>query len=457
VALTITVAQDWTRGSADSVSSSSISVASGDVLVAVVSGFGDPQVGGTAPVVVNGGDFTFRAEGHDITAYSGVWIFTRRYTSSTSVTVTAVHEYFGSNDPALKVYKVVGAYSSPVGAVGGGTSTGNVITPAVTLTGDSASAIFAVGRMVDTPTGGGSPTSDASSSVAGSLAAFEVGTKPISGYRLPGATGSQAVTLDGPGSTSGTWAYALVEIRENVGSTSHTASASVSESATITASATKTAVAAAAVSTTATVTASATLTRVGAASVSTTATITAAATVASSITADAAVAESATITASATRTAVAGASVSTTAAFTASATVSTPGVVTADATASIAAAVTAALAATYSAAASVSTAAAITAAASVWTPGSSTPGFMAALDVDGPTMTVSTGPTTQRMTLMSFDLATMTAVLSTDVAAPALGVPVFVGADDPVTAGLVASGVAHVWFHGSSVSVRESA
>jgi hypothetical protein len=49
----------------------------------------------------------------------------------------------------------------------------------------------------------------------------------------------------------------------------------------------------------------------------------------------------------------------------------------------------------------------------------------------------------------------MQAVLDDSASAPLLGVPVFVGDDDPVALGLVTLTTAHVWFHDGTVTVRE--
>ena len=57
--------------------------------------------------------------------------------------------------------------------------------------------------------------------------------------------------------------------------------------------------------------------------------------------------------------------------------------------------------------------------------------------------------------LVSIDEATMTAVVSTSIAPSRYGVGVFVGGTvDPVTAGLIPSGSAYVWFADDGIHVQ---
>jgi hypothetical protein len=206
VTLSISVAQSWIRstGSDADVVSSGISVASGDVLVAVLSG------GLIAPnygiAFSGGGSLVGTYE-----AYNTV-VAVQRFTSSATITVTGTALFFGFGDPALVVYKVTGAASSPVGGTATGQSTANAVNPAVTMV-DAGGVLIAAGVMTNLA---GAPTSSNLTTVLSGTASGTgaAAGRPIAGYRSPGATGSQTANLDGPGSTSGTWDYVLVEIVE---------------------------------------------------------------------------------------------------------------------------------------------------------------------------------------------------------------------------------------------------
>jgi hypothetical protein len=214
--------------------------------------------------------------------------------------------------------------------------------------------------------------------------------------------------------------------------TTHEADAALTVTASRTATATVEKFGAAASTVTATVTASGTLTRVGDGTATTTATTTATATV------DRVGAAASTVTAT----------------ITASADVETPGAVSGDVTSTTTAAITAGAVVERMASAALSVTAAIT--ATLINESEVTPGTMRALTIEGATMRpAGSTAATMRVGLLGLNAATMTAVVSDEGRPTTIGVPVFAGPADPVTAGLITAGTAHVWFHDGTVFVQE--
>jgi hypothetical protein len=201
-------------------------------------------------------------------------------------------------------------------------------------------------------------------------------------------------------------------------STTHSAAAALSTTATLTATAAVTRPAAAAISTTSAVTATAAVTRPAAAAISTTATISASMTVTSAgISADAAL--------------------STTSAIAATVNVTRP------------------------AAAALSTALSISASLTVGgESGTTTVGYLRGVELAGATLrSPATNPTDAPTlgALVNIDTVTLTAVVSTSVTPSRYGVSVFVGGSvDPITAGLLPSGSAYVWFASDGIHVQEA-
>jgi hypothetical protein len=215
-------------------------------------------------------------------------------------------------------------------------------------------------------------------------------------------------------------------------STTHTATASLTVTAARTATATREAVPTSSATTTATTTASATVERVGAASQTVTATITAGATAVMAV----------------------GSASTVTATITASADVVSPSTVTGDVAATTTAAITATATVERMASAALSVAAAIT--ATLINENEVTPGTMRALTIEGATMRpAGSTAATMRVGLLGLNTATMVAVVSDEGTPTTIGVPVFAGPTDPVTAGLITAGTAHVWFHDGTVFVQE--
>lgn len=210
--------------------------------------------------------------------------------------------------------------------------------------------------------------------------------------------------------------------------------------------------ASASVSTTATLTAAANLSSSVGASRSTAATVTVAAAVARFV--DASVSETATVTASATRGAVGAASVATAATITASASVTSgSGAVAADVAVSESVSITAAASVARVAAASLSVACTVTAAATL--SGHTTQGFMRPVQLGASSMRPRGGVSTPTVAaLLSIDASTMTARVSTSAVPSQYGVGVFVGGSvSPVVAGLIPAGRAYVWFADDGVHV----
>lgn len=234
---------------------------------------------------------------------------------------------------------------------------------------------------------------------------------------------------------------------------------------------------AAALSTTATLTATANSSRTAAAALSATSAITPAAALARPL--DAAVSTTATLTATATRTAMVDAALSTTATLTATMTVTPPaGTHNADAALSTTGTLTAAAALERFADVALSTTATLTATAGLDRPLAAalsttatltatmiiegqvptTVGFMRPATMSAATIRPRGGVTAPTIAaLVSIDTATMTAVVSTSIPGSRYGVPVFVGGtDDPVTEGLIAAGLAYVWFADDGIHVVEA-
>lgn len=345
--------------------------------------------------------------------------------AQSNITVTWDDSGAAYNSAALKVLVFSGVdTSSPIGnyqASRSASSTTSVSAPTGTVTSASNSVMALC--VTDRDNRSGALTSDLSNSSAAAFCVTGTKSYPTSGTSMSGSV----TRASGAGSLG--WQWVAVEIKP-VGGTTHSASASLTATATLTAAATPTRVASAALSSTATLTAAATVNRAATASLSATATLTAAASV----------------------TAAASASLAATATLTAAATVTS----SSEANAALSATATLAASALVSAAAAaaLTATATLTAAATVTTPGASTPGRMVALDLAVPRMVASDTPpaATMRVALLSYDEATI--VVTTDVPPSPTGAPLFIGPDDPVTLGLVADGVAHLWIEGTTLHPR---
>jgi epidermal growth factor receptor substrate 15 len=275
----------------------------------------------------------------------------------------------------------------------------------------------------------------------------------LTGYKALGSapealSGSISRTVGTPGLT-----WLTFEVKP-AGGSSLTAAAALSTAATISPAAGVTRPAAAALSTTATVSPAAALTKFGAAALSTAAAITPAIT----------------------RTAGGAAALSTAATLTASATVTSPGSIVADSAVSSTATITpnatvtraldAALSTTVGiapalylarpGAAALSTTLALSASMTIAGQSPTTQGYMRAASPAVATMRPRGGVTAPTIAaLLSIDTATMTAVVDTTAQVSPLGVPVFVGGSvSPVAAGLIASGIAYVWFADDGIHVQ---
>jgi len=469
VAIAVDSSTAWVEDTAfnANVTTGTFSPGAGTVLVALVASYNR-----TSPTMTNSGTaLTWTMQqavdngGFSVSIYTAV-------NSSAQSNITATFEDLGTAYPipALKVYVLSGAStSSPVGTKGSGSSAaGSVGVDAGNTTVADAWA-FTIGFDTDL---NGSPSS---SNMTASSAYNGTYVDAVAGYKTLTSSGSSMTTnLTRSGTLTNGWRWAQVEIKP--GGTVHDASATRATTATTTAAATKDAVVGATSAVTSTQTAAADLERVASATSAVTASLSAAASVEQAAAVASSVASS--IVAAATLDASAGASLSATATVTADADVSTPGVVSIAASLSVTGSITgaaaleavvgAALAATATTSAEATTStvteaaatrpvtATVSASANVLVGGIGDPGSMHAFDVAGATMSpAGSGAATMRTVLVGFNTATMQAVLDDSASAPLLGVPVFVGADDPVTLGLVALTTPHVWFHSGTVTVRE--
>lgn len=315
------------------------------------------------------------------------------------------------------------------------------------------------------------------------------------GATLVSATASMSSGLVSFGTATSGWYFDDIVIAPtsegnttHAGATTHTASATRATTATLTAAAAKDAVVGATRATTATTAAAAALERVGEATSSVTATLSAAATVEQFV--DGSLSVTATTSATPEGEVAGSAALAVTATLSAVADVSTPGVVTMAATLPVAATPTATadrvadiaatrpITATLAAAADVVTPSLVdiaavlavtttpTAAGALSTSASatlavtstltvagfleeeSTRGLMAGVTRATATMTPITGAgnVPRRVSLLSIDTATMTALVSMTQVPGLAGVPVFIGGDEsPLLAGLVAAGTAYLW------------
>jgi hypothetical protein len=474
------VSTAWNPYSGDAAFADSLafSPAAGSTLVALVVAYEKSTSPG--PAVTNTGTsltWTQRAYDYYDDGDGGryVYIYTAYNSAAQSnitVRFTDAGTAFGSY-PAIAVRCFTGvSSSSPVGTVADANGdTGTTSTLPTGTVNTSAADSYGVYVVWDMDNRAGTPSATGTAATA-TISDYDA----ISAYATFTSSGSamgKSFTRAASGGTRG-WQWAAVELL--AGATTHTAAATSSITANRTAAATLEASVSASRSSTATLTAAAALERVADATSSVTAAITAAASVERS--ASASLAVTATSTASASGGTDVDATVSATATLTAAADVTTPGVVTMDVALTVtgatsagvaldasvagALAASATLAATattssvHEATASRAVTAAITAAASVIVGGYGEPGTMSLADIARATMT-PTGSTgsTMRTVLVGFNTATMQAVLDDAASTPLLGVPVFVGDDDPVTLGLIALTTAHVWFHDGTVTVRE--
>jgi hypothetical protein len=449
VAIAVTVAQDWMRSSdySEATTTPGISVTSGDWLVAVGTGYATVDDGSDQTWSIGGSSVTPSAGRYDGSGSGlAVSVACWKATSSTTVTVSLAQSFYGAADPSVKVYKVTGASSSNiVGASGSGKGTADPYNPTLTLT--SASSVFLGVGLTTAP---GTPAHTAGA-VTSSTSTDASGTPIISGHRAFGTATSQYIGYDAAGTPGSlTWLVAQVELMP-AGAETHTADASRSTTATLTASATREANAAASRSTTATLTATGTVERFAAAAASTTAALTAAATRETSGAAASTV--TATLTATATVSPSAGthyaeAAVGATVTLTASATVER----FADAALTATAALTSTAVRELLAAAALTVTAGLASTATIPGQVPTTPGVMRAVDFATPTMRPATTTLPRIAAIVGADAATMTLLISTTAAPASTGLAVFYGGDSsPEAAGLIAAGTPYLWVTGGTI------
>ena len=325
--------------------------------------------------------------------------------SNITVTITS------ASYPSVAVYVLTGADTSvPIGAnTGGGGQTSTPLTvPTSTVDSTVANSLQFVAAW-DANAAAAPTSSDLTYIQSPTTLVFG-----LSGYKSLGAVGTDlAAAIASSGSPS--WQWVTFEVKPEATATTHNADAALSTTSTVSPTIAATRAGAAALSTASAITATAALTAAAAAAVSTTATLTATMDVtpaSGTVTFDAAL--------------------STTSALTATAVLERP------------------------AAAALSTAVAIAATMVIEGETPTTVGFMRAAEMAAATIRPRGGVTLPTIAaLVSIDEATMTAVVSTSIPGSRYGVPLLVGGSvDPVTAGLVPSGSAYVWFADDGIHVQ---
>jgi hypothetical protein len=404
--------------------------------------------------------------------------------SNITVTVTCGGgSTLGFQSPGCTVYVLSGVNtSSPAGDKGTGTvsgTSGNIT--GTGTTGADGDWFFAVG--VDAGVNGSLASSNGTINVDGA------GANKFALYREFATAGSSYTMNVSRGGSSELIQFAALSIAAAAGGpTSHDATAARATTVTATAAAALTVVGGATASTTATLSAAVAVERAAAATLASAVTLAAEATVERST--EASLSITATPTAGVAQEHAAATTLSSTATLTAAADVETPGSVDITATLPITTTADAVALLERIAAATVATTATLTAAADATTPGShdatgsvsvtatltaaanversaaatlavtstitvvgflneeTTRGLMAGIERAASTMTPITGAGSppRRVSLLSIDTATMTALVSLTEVPGLGGVPVFIGGDEsPLAAGLVGEGEAYLW------------
>jgi hypothetical protein len=205
MSLSVSVPHNWSRASGDGpVTSTAFSVAVGDVVVAVV------QCATTsAPTISNsqstGWDKTVSLL--DAGSSVGLYMVGRRITTASgSYTISASTSFYEIGAPAIKVYKVTGGATSPMGQTWQDSSlTNNTPSSPSGGTSNPGAAIIAAGLFLGQAS---AITTGDEYTTAGT--ADYAGGYPSAGWRSN--EGTYQLSFDGAGSGTGTWLLTAMEI-----------------------------------------------------------------------------------------------------------------------------------------------------------------------------------------------------------------------------------------------------
>ena len=200
------------------ITSSSFNAPAGSKLIVCA---GSDSVAGTSvTLTVSGGGLSWVREVQQLPpatfgGQSEIW--SADVSSLTNLSVSLSRTGSGStNRLSAKVYIVTGQAVSPLGNETGGTSTTeNLTTSSLTTTGTN-SAVFA--SAVDWAASGNGSVNPSSSDMTADPASYNTQIDVLSGYKTVASAGSTTVNLNAAGTpASAQWVYALLEIKDGVG------------------------------------------------------------------------------------------------------------------------------------------------------------------------------------------------------------------------------------------------